>query len=505
MYGDNVLNNINTLLAKLKPSQYRKYWKIWNSKFRDRYRDIFGNKYRIYLDYPEDDVELVADRESAVNIKLINIILNDCPYTKDFEVKSVRDYIEGYAYSSDGSQKAKIGKLLNKALNYFEKENIPPEMYEFKDVVNNFNNRPSFKQSSKPKLVCISRHPYDIAGMSTDRRWRSCMSLGDKESYIPAGGMQYYIEEDIREGTLVAYLIYADDKNINDPLARILIKPYVNVEDPSDILLIPEPTIYSDNSLSPAAYREFREIVNDWLEAFQEEKTGVYKFHPNLYRDRSPETLTKVSKAEVEKLKQYGITVDKYSYDKTLADLTAKFPWLLDGKFINLQLHTAYPDEGDSTWLNIKRGTWKKGFMTKAILEPKVTVENGILYRCDHYGTFKNGVFCNGEFYGTFEGGVWLKGIFYKTAVWKGGEWVSGAVDVTFKDGSMMYYPSVLNPTIVRKIADESEDEDDFIRKYKKYKREFFGSEYNVDEHLKKFDSLYSKINRLIKKYERRM
>jgi len=189
-----ILNNINTLIAALKPSQYRKYWKIWNAKFRDRYKDIFGNKYRIYLDYPSDGTEEI-DPEVTTIIQKINLIFMETPYTGGYTIRNAKDYIEGYAYKIGENKKAKIGKLLNSALKHWEKDlnvsNNPKSesikafsglrVDEIKHLLKKFNDRPSYKQMIKSKLVCISRHPYDIAGMSTDRRWTSCMRLEDKE------------------------------------------------------------------------------------------------------------------------------------------------------------------------------------------------------------------------------------------------------------------------------------------------------------------------------------
>ena len=500
MDGKNVLDGINILLARLKPSQYRKYWKIWNEHFRARYSDVFGSKYRIYLDYPEDTGELITDAKSTKNIKRINIILHDCPYTKDYVVRGASDYLEGYAYKSNGTEKAKIGKLLSKALDYFKKENIPPELYDFDEALRGFNTRASLKQLSKPKLVCISRHPYDIAGMSTDRRWKSCMRLEDREEFTAAGQYSEYIESDIREGTLVAYLIYADDRNISDPLARILIKPYINVNDSSDILLVPEPTVYSDDSLSPASYRKFREVVNSWLESFQGEKTGTYMFNPELYRDKSPEAVTKVGKDKVKRIED-NITVDGNSWVLSIRDIVSMFPWLAEGKFENLLV---YVDKHEPDRLVIRRGTWKSGVVVDAVLEKDTVVEGGILYSCVFRGVFKDGVFYMGSFYGTFENGIWLDGVFSNSAVWRDGVWYRGYFDGRLGNGAVDIFPkTLLNPSIVKEIASSCKSEEEFESKHKRREIEFFKTRENVERHLRILKAYEGKVREAIKDYWR--
>ena len=69
--------------------------------------------------------------------------------------------------------------------------------------------------------VVISRNPYDIVGMSTDRRWTSCMKLpNDDPSIYPGGAYHQHLIHDIELGTLVAYLIEPTDKNIEHELGR---------------------------------------------------------------------------------------------------------------------------------------------------------------------------------------------------------------------------------------------------------------------------------------------
>jgi hypothetical protein len=87
-------------------------------------------------------------------------------------------------------------------------------------------------QSSDRYTVVISRHAYDLAGMSTGRGWTSCVNLVD-------GGDRHYVLAHVKNGSLVAYIIRSDDTNIEHPVSRLVIDRFVNQDDPNDFILYP--------------------------------------------------------------------------------------------------------------------------------------------------------------------------------------------------------------------------------------------------------------------------
>jgi hypothetical protein len=96
-----------------------------------------------------------------------------------------------------------------------------------------FDNDPQLQNTKQGAMqVVISCHPYDIIGMSTGRDWdkMSCMRLADGEHKFNPGSNQHYVRNDVSEGTLVAYVVSADDQNIQRPKARCLLKPFYNEE-----------------------------------------------------------------------------------------------------------------------------------------------------------------------------------------------------------------------------------------------------------------------------------
>lgn len=122
--------------------------------------------------------------------------------------------------------------------------------------------------------IVISRHPHDVAGMSTCQSWDSCMNL--------IGGVNnYYVPQEIKQGTHVAYLIKG--KNENEPVARIALKPY-HSENGDHTILRPEKSYGIDSAA-------FDKTVRDWSHEHFPMKDNTYKKNKNVYNDGSPETM----------------------------------------------------------------------------------------------------------------------------------------------------------------------------------------------------------------------
>lgn len=233
-------------LNEISLSTTKNLRKLWDPS---RYEDIFSQftdskkvPFRLYFD-------LGPKKKNKINPPAdINRAVEQAGY-------EIVDYIEGYA--SDGKRTVKIGKILSK---------VDPKLQQ------KFANDPKRATSKKDNLmVVISRHPHDIAGMSTDRGWNSCMSLTD-------GEMNHYVLQDVKNGTLVAYLINENDKNIKNPIARIAIKPYVH-EETLDVILVPA-RIYGTGN------EKFKEFVSNWTEQINQGKTdGYYCVSRHTYND----------------------------------------------------------------------------------------------------------------------------------------------------------------------------------------------------------------------------
>ena len=237
------------LIEALTPEQIAKLYKDLGSEYDANIHDnVFKGKSRIYAPL-EAQSSNSSEKISSTQKELQNVISN-----LGYEID---DYKHGLAKkSSDPSKKIKIGKLIKD-----------------KELLNKFANDPirAATRQASPLEVVFSRDPIDIAGMSTDRGWVSCMDLDDgptvNNKYIPA---------DIKNGAIIAYLIRENDKNIDNPLARILIKPYYYK---NHMVLFPD-NVYGTNVAG------FREVVDKFCKfANSNSPEGNYRLRKSSYSD----------------------------------------------------------------------------------------------------------------------------------------------------------------------------------------------------------------------------
>ena len=151
-----------------------------------------------------------------------------------------------------------------------------------------FDNDPQLQNSSSQLVqMVISCHPYDIIGMSTGRDWdkQSCMRLDD--GVVNRGNPGQYnrhVAEDVAEGTFVVYAVRADDQNIQKPLCRCLVKPFLSDDGEEDILYRRETRIYGNPV--PGFDRTLKQFI---ARLNEKAKTGAYTLNPKLYDDSGGE------------------------------------------------------------------------------------------------------------------------------------------------------------------------------------------------------------------------
>ena len=226
------------------------------------------------------------------------LIIHESPVKKEVESAlqgtdfNLKDYISGVAVDKFGRE-IKLGKVLNRIGRT--------------DLVNLFNGDKTREATKKTDYVAVfSKHPYDIAGMSTDRGWTSCMN-------IYGGENKRYIKWDIKKGSFICYLTKQKDTNLNKPTARILVKPYISIWDKDEVLYSPEP-VYG------TAPNEFSIFVENVLSKIQGEKVGTFELIDKLYCDFS-NTITRYSK----KVKDILSGNEKASTREEVAEILESF------------------------------------------------------------------------------------------------------------------------------------------------------------------------------------
>lgn len=247
---------------------------------------VFGKKDRLVYNLDIDNSEIIKVNKIFLSAR---DVLSKAGYSLD----TAEDYIKGLAYAKedkDKKQPTRIGKILQKNI-----ENSDKYKVDIKQLADSFRDDPvrTAKKKNSFKVV-ISRHPYDIAGMSTDRSWRSCMNLGfdpieyytDSDFPDDEGSNADYVSRDIEVGTIVAYLISSDDVHPNGkvairrPLSRILMKPFASDEDPNNVA-------YSIGKIYGANSKPFTDFIKNWLTDTVNTDTtdNAYVRNVNLYND----------------------------------------------------------------------------------------------------------------------------------------------------------------------------------------------------------------------------
>jgi len=285
----------------LKNAKKKMLSKKYSGAYNESLDEVFGSKNRII-----SRINIDYSNLNSPLMRRIDDLLDDEGYT----VGDMSSYIKGFAYKTTGRDEygfsitdsknpVKIGKLLQR---YEADGQI--EVTDRKDgkkttkwitgkpLLHEFKNDP-IRSSNGEFLVVISRHPYDIAGASTDRSWTSCMDLGLPRINYPKtkqneGINRKYIPKDIDEGTLVAYVVPMDELyegpngeekvKLQKPLSRILLKPHN-----SDV-----GKVYTVGERYGASYPEFYQKVKEWTSKTLNNKLKggekIYK-NPALYND----------------------------------------------------------------------------------------------------------------------------------------------------------------------------------------------------------------------------
>ncbi len=126
-------------------------------------------------------------------------------------------------------------------------------------LISEFNMDPKRNLKSivkSPMYIVISQNPHDIAKMSFERSWTSCYELGKGIHY-----KEMFCE--VEEGGLVAYLITANDMNIENPKSRIHIRHLQSKSGKS--IAVPENRMYG------LAIGSFHKAVVDFVKSKQGE------------------------------------------------------------------------------------------------------------------------------------------------------------------------------------------------------------------------------------------
>lgn len=239
----------------------------------DSYEKTHPN--RIFLDIP-NNLERTSDIDVIRHLDKHGYQLED--YKKGLARKTFTD--------TNGNQKKQlisIGKVLHRtgaSEILTNKKNIHGKLKSVMDVYNE-----SRDGVNKDLKLVISRDKHDIAGMSTDRHWESCMTLPSE--YDRGGCNHSMIKSDLLHHTLAAYLINKGDDDIENPLGRVLIKKHIS-EDGKEIYRVSRKSYGNLPS-------EYYDLIDSYMKKHYPSENGIsYLLHPDLYHDSNPNITERV-------------------------------------------------------------------------------------------------------------------------------------------------------------------------------------------------------------------
>lgn len=353
------LKNYTRFLEALDPSQFREYMKVWdeNPELRTRYESIFKkyegdkNHYRIYIPLITND-EFEEEREESEVEEGLAEFLSDYDY-------SIVDYMKGTCKKDGAKNTSKIGQVLTrierenpeakgymkdfiedpvrkvggvadklvvisrhpydiagadtdrgwsncmtlanynpvKANPIYDEMNVlNKEMFALKAQIHKIRTkRLSTKNDGESDRL---RHEGSVLQNQVDIAADKIRKLQNRLNGLTNQGQNaHYLIEDVKEGSLIAYLVKNTDKDVKNPIANLNIKPYINQMDKNDFVLVSDSSMYGQGS------KRFKATVDAWLDEVNVDKKGLYCINPNIYDDSDYGVVRKnISKEEEGKM-----------------------------------------------------------------------------------------------------------------------------------------------------------------------------------------------------------
>lgn len=291
-YDEAILNYYNgdssALTEELDPAQKKKVDMMWgpDSSAREAHSAVFGGKDRIVIPYDDSQSEKITSI-NAHRLPIMRNVGNDYSSKVPHRVVinhlsengyHVDDYGSGLAAHKDTpTRKIKISAALKSS----GISDMPSGIYtKAKTGIANkeltlaqaYETDPVRAASKKEKHIVITKNKYDVAGMSTNRGWTSCMNLS-------IGSNRHFVKHDISHGTLTAYLCTKDDAEASRPIGRVNLKKFTHVATGHTIYQ-PEQSIYG------TVPSNFHSTVSEWAEKnYAPKDAGIYAKESSLYDD----------------------------------------------------------------------------------------------------------------------------------------------------------------------------------------------------------------------------
>jgi hypothetical protein len=294
-FEDLLSHHLMSEAISLKNAKKKRLSKKYSGAYNERLDEVFGGKNRLMfqINLTNDLVETNPIFEDIRGwlIYVLGVTITPNDYKLGYYIKDKNTY--------------KIGRMLQK---YSEEKfhNYKGDELSGNTLLDVYKKDPTRSSKEDDYYVVISRHPYDIAGASTDRNWTSCMDLGTpriiyKDKPAKRGSKNEYVPNDIKEGTLVAYVVpksdlSGDKPQIRRPVSRILMRPY---KGDSDIA-------YAVGKMYGNKYSEFEQFVLGWVgkNLNHNLKDTQYHMSKSLYNDNDEDKAVNFIISQTQKLER---------------------------------------------------------------------------------------------------------------------------------------------------------------------------------------------------------
>lgn len=216
--------------------------------WKSTHKDWFNGKYRVYLPLDHIQTTLIPLPEIQDYIESKGYIISD--------------YIGNKTTTKDGKPGKNIGKILS--------DNI--------DLLDKYKKHKNGISKHTNLLLCISRFPYDYASQSTGQSWTSC------KDFLSTYKNYRFMDQEINEGWLIAYVTRENDKLLKKPLGRVLAIPYTYRREVYYKVM--------HDSWYGNTYEEAEDIFQSWLDERQDVPADLYNYELNTkgYPDQYAKT-----------------------------------------------------------------------------------------------------------------------------------------------------------------------------------------------------------------------
>jgi len=176
-------------------------------------------------------------------------------------------------------------------------EELKELQYKLELLEAEYSNTPGFKKvKSAPNEDGEDTHGYLMTKeFLLSPLYKLIKRIGEVNSELEdrkeEGQNAKYLIHDVKEGSLISYLIRSDDKNIQNPIAVLNVKPYVKEHGENFILV-------SDNNMYGQGRPEFKSTVDSILNEINGdvEAGGYYCLSNKIYADSQPRRIFSMDK-----------------------------------------------------------------------------------------------------------------------------------------------------------------------------------------------------------------